>query len=114
SGAVGQAIPHAQDSANGGKVDDDSLLPRNHGGKKGLSHIKDAAHVHGVEPIEVGAIRLEKCADMANPGVVDEDVQASLTLVNAPGSSRASLFTRHIQLKKLSLAAFCFQPGGCG
>src|SRR2546423_5537618 len=96
-GAVGESIANADYAPDRCQIDNDALFARYHLRQKSVGHVENAAHIYRTEPIQILPSRLEHRSDVPDAGVVDEDVQSPMLLMDPLGSASAIVLTRYVQ-----------------
>ncbi len=102
---VGQPVADAEETADGGHVDDHTGLARQHPADEGLRDVEDAADVHGVEAVHVVGGRGDRRPDVADAGVVDEDVERAVPSFDIRRHLRARRVAGHVERAEVRGAA---------
>ena len=103
--AVSEAVADGDDAADRGEVDDRPARAAIIDGRKARLHEHGAADVDGVEAVEIVGGRGEDCADVADAGVVDEDVAPIVVHQHAQGDFFASGFVGDVDVDELGVLA---------
>jgi len=96
-GAVGDPLLDSRDAADRGHIYDHAVLFLDHSADKGPRQIKHTSDVNKIKAVEVFGRRDLDTPDMANAGVVDENVEPTMLTAHCLSSQRALVVFRNIE-----------------